>query len=142
MSSKKTAVTEAQILTSFLLSRSTLKDIIGFREFAELFPREKRSHPQVKHLYRVLHSLRQRQCEQVRRKIHSEAATSIKHVKEGRNGEADEADETPLELEAWFSSSRGGENSKTWTAGGVLSKTGLRVSVQGSAEVFFCSRIL
>jgi len=90
MSSKKTAVTEAQIITSFLLSRSTLKDIISFREFAELFPREKRSHPQVKHLYRVLHSLRQRQCEQIRRKIHSEAATSIRHVKEGRNGEADE----------------------------------------------------
>jgi len=60
MSSKKTTATEDQILTSFLLSRSTLKDIIGFREFTELFPREKRSHPQVKHLYHVLHSIRQR----------------------------------------------------------------------------------
>lgn len=105
MSSKKTAATEAQILTSFLLSRSTLKDIISFREFAELFPREKRSHPQVKHLYRVLLSLRQRQCEQVRRKIQSEAATVIKRVKEGRKGEVDEEAMVGIEVRFYLASS-------------------------------------
>ena len=71
--SKSTAETEEQILSSFLLARASLKDIIGPREFADLFPKEHRSNPQVKLLYRELQLARSRQCAQVKNNIHREA---------------------------------------------------------------------
>jgi centromere-localized protein 2 len=81
MASNKTTLAETEILSSFLLSRAGLKDIISLRAFTELFPRDKRSNPQIKLLYRELQQLRERQVAQVRRKIQHEAIAGFNQRK-------------------------------------------------------------
>ncbi|KAF8471969.1 Cnl2/NKP2 family protein-domain-containing protein, partial [Kalaharituber pfeilii] len=66
------AQTELSILTSFLLSRAPLTDIITLKSFTDLFPREKRSNPQVKLLYRKLQLIRAQTCDRVRRNVELE----------------------------------------------------------------------
>ncbi|PUU76427.1 Cnl2/NKP2 family protein-domain-containing protein [Tuber borchii] len=73
---------ETQILSSFLLSRASLQDIISLRQFTELFPRDQRSNPQVKLLYRELQLLRNKTCERVKKNIKHEAALGIKQRSE------------------------------------------------------------
>jgi len=73
---------ETQILSSFLLSRASLQDIISLRQFTELFPKDQRSNPQVKLLYRELQLLRNKTCERVKKNIKHEAALGIKQRSE------------------------------------------------------------
>ena len=73
-----TKATETQILSSFLLSRASLQDIISLRQFTELFPKDQRSNPQVKLLYRELQLLRNKTCERVKKNIHHEAELGTK----------------------------------------------------------------
>lgn len=53
-----TAVTEAQILRSYLLNPASFTTIITFEEFQDLFPTSQQTHPQVRLLYRDLQFLR------------------------------------------------------------------------------------
>lgn len=65
--------TEVSILTTFLLSRASLPDIITPNAFRDLFPAAMRSNPQIKLLYRELQAARNRQTERVRKNILLEA---------------------------------------------------------------------
>lgn len=78
----KTTVAEAEILSSFLLSRAALRDIITPRGFADLFPKDKRSNPQVRILYRELQQARTRQCDRVQRSIQQEARQGAMYRKQ------------------------------------------------------------
>lgn len=69
---------EKQILTNFLLSRATFKDILSFKDFVEFFPKDQRSNPQIKALYRELQSGKNKQCEWVKRKIGIEVEEGAK----------------------------------------------------------------
>lgn len=73
MASTSTTSQEYDILTSFLLSRASLQDIITFRQFTELFPRDRRENSQVKLLYRELQLLQNKTCERVKKNIQFEA---------------------------------------------------------------------
>ncbi|KAA8901393.1 Cnl2/NKP2 family protein-domain-containing protein [Sphaerosporella brunnea] len=81
MASNKITLAETEILSSFLLSRAGLKDIISLSQFTLLFPRERRSNPQIKLLYRELQRLRESQIARVRRKIEHEAITGFNQRK-------------------------------------------------------------
>ncbi|KAF8252180.1 hypothetical protein K440DRAFT_658019 [Wilcoxina mikolae CBS 423.85] len=89
MASNKPTVNETQILESFLLSRASLKDIITFREFVNLFPKDKRSNPQIKLLYRELQLARNRQCTLVRNNILREARVGPKPNKREQGPDED-----------------------------------------------------
>lgn len=58
MPSTSIAVTEAQILKSYLLNPASFPTIITLDEFRDLFPANQQSHPEVKLLYRDLQFLR------------------------------------------------------------------------------------
>ena len=73
-----TKTAETQILSSFLLSRASQQDIVSLRQFTELFPKDQRSNPQVKLLYRELQLLRNKTCERVKKNIHHEAELGTK----------------------------------------------------------------
>ena len=80
---------EVQILSSFLLSRANLKDIITFREFVDLFPKDKRSNPQIKLLYRELQLARNRQCTLVKNNILREVRVGPKPNKREQGPDED-----------------------------------------------------
>jgi centromere-localized protein 2 len=72
MASSNLTATEVRILSNFLLSRAGLKDIISRDKFIELFPKEKRTNPQVKLIYNELREGRHEQLELVRKNINME----------------------------------------------------------------------
>ncbi|KAL7268381.1 hypothetical protein RUND412_008996 [Rhizina undulata] len=92
MSSKTSTEIEAQILTSFLLSRASLSDMLPLRNFAELFPKASRSNPQIKLLYRELQLQRTRVCELVRRNVQHEAKIGQRQRREARREMRKEAE--------------------------------------------------
>ncbi|KAI5818111.1 Cnl2/NKP2 family protein-domain-containing protein [Pyronema omphalodes] len=71
--------TETRILTSFLLSRASLPDIITLSDFTLLFPRSHRSNPQIRLLYRTLQSQRNKQCQSIKSSIQRESSLGIKN---------------------------------------------------------------
>ena len=111
MASNKTTETETQILSSFLLSRASLKDIITLRDFTDLFPRDKRSNPQIRLLYRELQLARNRQLDHVKRKIKHEALSGSNHRKtadSARRRDAVPDDETMCGVEVGLTCLGGG----------------------------------
>lgn len=108
MANTSTTSQEYDILTSFLLSRASLQDIIAFRQFAELFPRDRRENPQVKLLYRELQLLQNKTCERVKKNIQFEARLGArqrrdtkKKLREGTEVEDDAM--TGIEVDPDFS---------------------------------------
>lgn len=69
---------ELEILNTFLLSRSSLQDIISLSAFTALFPARHRQNPQIALLYRELQLARKRQCRVVEKKINGEALAGAK----------------------------------------------------------------
>jgi len=97
---------ETQILSSFLLSRASLQDIISLRQFTELFPKDQRSNPQAKLLYRELQLLRNKTCERVKKNIKHEAALGVKQrseLEKKRRALKRVDDETMTAIEVSFS---------------------------------------
>jgi len=82
MATANPTVTEAQILTTFLLSRASLQDVVPLKQFTELFPQVHRANPQIKLLYRELQVARNRQIERVKKNIQMEARLGAKHRQE------------------------------------------------------------
>ena len=68
------APTEDSILGDFLLAPAPLPTVTSLNKFAELFPKNQRSHPQVKLLYRELQHLRATDIDIVRENITKELA--------------------------------------------------------------------
>lgn len=108
MASTSTTSQEYDILTSFLLSRASLKDIITFRQFTELFPKDRRENPQVKLLYRELQLQQNKTCERVKKNIQFEVRLGArqrrdtkKELREGRGVEDDAM--TGIEVDPDFS---------------------------------------
>lgn len=108
MASTSTTSQEYDILTSFLLSRASLKDIITFRQFTELFPKDRRENPQVKLLYRELQLQQNKTCERVKKNIQFETRLGArqrrdtkKELREGRGVEDDAM--TGIEVDPDFS---------------------------------------
>lgn len=85
-----TTAQEYEILSSFLLSRASLQDITSLRQFTELFPKDKRSNPQVKLLYRELQLQQNKTCDRVKKNIQFEARLGARQrrdaKKEAREG--------------------------------------------------------
>lgn len=77
MASSTTAL-EYEILSSFILSRASLQDIISLRKFTELFPKDKQSNPQVKLLYAELQLQRNKTCDRVKKNLQFEARLGAK----------------------------------------------------------------
>ena len=87
----KTTVAEANVLSAFLLARAGLRDIITPRDFADLFPKDKRANPQIRILYRELQQARTRQCDRVQRSIQQEARQGAMYRKQAAEKRKDEA---------------------------------------------------
>lgn len=84
MASTSTTAQEYAILTSFLLSRASLRDIISLNQFTELFPRDRRGNPQVKLLYHELQLLQNKTCERVKKNIQFEARLGAKQRRDAK----------------------------------------------------------
>lgn len=107
MASTNTTTQEYEILTSFLLSRASLQDIITLNMFTGLFPRDRRGNPQVKLLYRELQLLQSKTCERVKKNIQLEVRLGAKQrrntKKEQREGKGVEDDAmTGIEVSSDF----------------------------------------
>lgn len=76
------APTEASILTNFLLLPAPLHTIITLQKFTELFPRQLRSNPQIKLLYRELQYLRGLQTDEIKENIAREVKIGSRQQKE------------------------------------------------------------
>src|SRR5947207_1954661 len=85
--------TESQILTTFLLSRSGLSDILSQKTFASFFPKNLRSHPHIKVLYRDLQLQRSLQQDVVRKNIQLEVRMG-KKLRQQRDREIEKAKQT------------------------------------------------
>lgn len=92
-----TTTLEYSILSSFLLSRASLQDIISLRQFTELFPKAVRSNPQIKLLYAELQLQRSKTCDRVKKNIQFETRLGVKQRRDlerqqrGGNGIDDDA---------------------------------------------------
>lgn len=87
MASTNTTTQEYEILTSFLLSRASLQDIITFSTFTKLFPKDHRNNPQVKLLYRELQLQRDKTCERVKKNVQLEVRLGAKQRKDAKKEE-------------------------------------------------------
>ena len=73
---------EAILLRDFLLSRAPLTEVLSFEQFAELFPRSTRTHPQVALLYRELEHKRAVVLDEVAANIAGEAKRGEKLMRQ------------------------------------------------------------
>ncbi|KAF2107271.1 Cnl2/NKP2 family protein-domain-containing protein [Lophiotrema nucula] len=67
---------ERTILSDFLLSPASLRDVITLRQFTDIFPANQRSNPAIKDLYREIYNLRKDDIEIVRENIADEVKAS------------------------------------------------------------------
>ncbi|KAK6533281.1 hypothetical protein TWF694_002233 [Orbilia ellipsospora] len=82
--SRSTIETETQILSNFLLSNAAFPDIIDFKTFRSLFPKNLQDSPQVKQLYNHLALKRSATLETARKNIEFEAKMSHQLLKRER----------------------------------------------------------
>jgi centromere-localized protein 2 len=74
------APTETAILRSFLLQKSSLRDILTFAEFSSFFPASKRSSPLIRELYRDLQTQRNAICQAVLQQINVECHVGENYI--------------------------------------------------------------
>ncbi|KAI5846546.1 Cnl2/NKP2 family protein-domain-containing protein [Morchella snyderi] len=90
MAASSTTALEYEILSSFLLSRASLQDIISLRKFTELFPKDKQSNPQVKLLYAELQLQRNKTCDRVKKNLQFEARLGAKQRRDAKRQQREE----------------------------------------------------
>lgn len=87
MAGTNTTTQEYEILTSFLLSRASLQNIITLPGFTKLFPKDHRNNPQVKLLYRELQLQQNKTCERVKKNIQLEVRLGAKQRRDAKKEE-------------------------------------------------------
>ncbi|BFZ59254.1 hypothetical protein YB2330_000260 [Saitoella coloradoensis] len=71
---------EATILSSFLLSKSSLQDVVTLQQFTQFFPQTKRNSPLIKHIYNNIRQRRTHTTDQIRKNIQVEAKVGTKRL--------------------------------------------------------------
>ncbi|KAG5513202.1 hypothetical protein PMAC_001572 [Pneumocystis sp. 'macacae'] len=94
---------ESQILNTFLISSSGLKDIAALSTFTSLFPSSKRSHPDIETLYRLLQAQRSAICQTIRKNIELECKLGLcRNIKSSRmSSEREKIEFTEFHNEPW-----------------------------------------
>ncbi|KAF2017018.1 hypothetical protein BU24DRAFT_345128 [Aaosphaeria arxii CBS 175.79] len=67
---------ETSILSDFLLSSASIREVLSLKEFTEIFPKSYRTNPAIKELYEELHRTRQQDIEAVRQNVSTEVKRS------------------------------------------------------------------
>ncbi|KAF2732031.1 hypothetical protein EJ04DRAFT_536265 [Polyplosphaeria fusca] len=76
---------ERAVLSDFLLSPASLRDVVTLRQFTDIFPTAHRSNPAIKELYREIANLRKEDIELVRQNIGDEVRQSKQLRQQYRN---------------------------------------------------------
>jgi centromere-localized protein 2 len=87
------APTEAEILENFLLPPAPLQNIITLKEFAALFPRSARDHPEISVLYGEIQEQRAQDIQAVKDAIKKEIRRGKKERQQVANARREAEDE-------------------------------------------------